>query len=185
MMVRLAQQDVKSFMLPRLCNHCDNAPCIKVCPVQATFQREDGIVMVDNERCVACAYCVQACPYDARFINNDTLTADKCTFCAHRLEDGLLPACVETCVGGARVIGDLKDPNSEINRLLNENQDDIKVLKPEQNTNPHVFYIGMNERFVSHIEGQPAIYDPAAIDNSSSSKQELAIATQGKQGETA
>ncbi|MGF1695357.1 4Fe-4S dicluster domain-containing protein [Vibrio lamellibrachiae] len=154
------QKEAKAFMLPRLCNHCDDAPCIKVCPVQATFQREDGIVMVDNERCVACAYCVQACPYDARFINKETLTADKCTFCAHRLEEGLLPACVETCVGGARVIGDINDPSSEINRLLSENKQDINVLKPEQDTKPHVFYIGMNDRFVSHVEGQAAIYEP-------------------------
>ena len=105
-------------------------------------------------------YCVQACPYDARFINEDTLTADKCTFCAHRLEQGLLPACVETCVGGARVIGDLNDPTSEIRRLITEHQDDIKVLKPNEGTKPHVFYIGMDERFTSHIDGQPAIYDP-------------------------
>lgn len=155
-----AFQDVKSFMLPRLCNHCDNPPCVAVCPVQATFQREDGIVMVDNSRCVACAYCVQACPYDARFINEETLTADKCTFCAHRLEDGLLPACVETCVGGARVIGDINDPNSAVSRLLAEHQKDIKVLKPNENTKPHVFYIGMNERFTQQIEGQAAIYSP-------------------------
>lgn len=155
-----ATNEVKSFMLPRLCNHCDNPPCVAVCPVQATFQREDGIVMVDNSRCVACAYCVQACPYDARFINEETLTADKCTFCAHRLEEGLLPACVETCVGGARMIGDLNDPTSEIHRLMNAHQDDIKVLKPDAGTKPHVFYIGMNERFTRQIEGQPAIYDP-------------------------
>ncbi|WP_261817750.1 sulfate reduction electron transfer complex DsrMKJOP subunit DsrO [Vibrio gallicus] len=153
-------QEVKSFMLPRLCNHCDNPPCVKVCPVQATFQRDDGIVMVDNKRCVACAYCVQACPYDARFINEETLTADKCTFCAHRLEDGLLPACVETCTGGARIIGDINDPNSHISQLMAEHQHDIKVLKPEAKTIPHVFYIGMAERFTSHIDGQAAIYAP-------------------------
>ncbi|BDR13025.1 sulfate reduction electron transfer complex DsrMKJOP subunit DsrO [Vibrio sp. STUT-A11] len=153
-------REAKAFMLPRLCNHCDNPPCVAVCPVQATFQREDGIVMVDNSRCVACAYCVQACPYDARFINQDTLTADKCTFCAHRLEQGLLPACVETCVGGARVIGDLNDPSSEIRNLIAEHQHEIKVLKPNEGTNPHVFYIGMDERFTDHINGQPAIYDP-------------------------
>lgn len=153
-----ASSEVKAFMLPRLCNHCADAPCIPVCPVQATYQRADGIVMVDNERCVGCAYCVQACPYDARFINHQTLTADKCTFCAHRLEAGLLPACVETCVGGARVIGDLNDPNSEINQLLKENADDIKVLKPEQKTAPHVFYIGMADEFTSHIQGNSAIH---------------------------
>ncbi|RJX75218.1 4Fe-4S dicluster domain-containing protein [Vibrio sinensis] len=153
-------KEVQAFMLPRLCNHCENPPCVAVCPVQATFQREDGIVMVDNSRCVACAYCVQACPYDARFINEETLTADKCTFCAHRLEEGLLPACVETCVGGARVIGDINDPNSEIRRLMSLHHADIKVLKPNEGTKPHVFYIGMNERFTQHIEGQAAIYDP-------------------------
>ncbi|MGM3057733.1 4Fe-4S dicluster domain-containing protein, partial [Bacillus cereus group sp. BC334] len=90
-----------------------------------------------------------ACPYDSRFINQETLTADKCTFCAHRLEEGLLPACVETCVGGARVIGDLNDPSSEVNRLLNVYRDDINVLKPNEETKPHVFYIGMNERFTN------------------------------------
>lgn len=84
---------VTNVLLPRLCNHCDQPPRVPVCPVQATFQREDGIVVVDNTRCVGCAYCVQACPYDARFINHETQTADKCTFCVHRLEAGLLPAC--------------------------------------------------------------------------------------------
>jgi len=153
-------KNVKSFTLPRLCNHCENPPCVAVCPVQATFQREDGIVMVDNERCVACAYCVQACPYDARFINDEILAADKCTFCAHRLEKGLLPACVETCVGGARIIGDIKDPNSQISQLIREHKSDIKVLKPEENTQPHVFYIGMDDAFTSKIDGKVAIYDP-------------------------
>lgn len=153
-------KNVTSFMLPRLCNHCENPPCVAVCPVQATFQREDGIVMVDNERCVACAYCVQACPYDARFINEETLTADKCTFCAHRIEEGLLPACVETCVGGARVIGDIKDPGSEISLLMAKHRQEIKVLKPEAGTQPHVFYIGLDNQFVSNVEGKAAIYDP-------------------------
>jgi tetrathionate reductase subunit B len=96
-------------------------------------------------------------PYDARFINEDTLTANKCTFCAHRLEQGLLPACVETCVGGARVIGDLNHPSSEIRRLIAEHQHEIKVLKPNEGTKPHVFYIGMDECFTSHINGQAAI----------------------------
>ncbi|AVH32692.1 sulfate reduction electron transfer complex DsrMKJOP subunit DsrO [Vibrio fluvialis] len=155
-----ATQQVKAFTLPRLCNHCDNPPCVAVCPVQATFQREDGIVMVDNSRCVACAYCVQACPYDARVINEHTLTADKCTFCAHRLEQGLLPACVETCVGGARIIGDLNDPYSQIRKLMAQHQGELKVLKPEANTQPHVFYLGMDERFTSHIQGKAAIYEP-------------------------
>lgn len=143
--------------LPRLCNHCDTPPCVPVCPVQATFQREDGIVLVDNERCVGCGYCVQACPYDARFINHETQTADKCTFCEHRLEAGLLPACVESCVGGARVIGDLNDPDSAISRQMAEHKDDIKVLKPGMGTNPHVFYIGLPDEFVDGIDGQASV----------------------------
>ena len=143
--------------LPRLCNHCDNPPCVPVCPVQATFQRTDGIVLVDSERCVGCGYCVQACPYDARFINKETQTADKCTFCEHRLEVGLLPACVESCVGGARVIGDLNDPDSEISSRIAANKDDIRVLKPGMNTAPHVFYIGLPDEFVDGVDGQATV----------------------------
>lgn len=151
------QQQAAMLSLPRLCNHCDNPPCVPVCPVQATFQREDGIVLVDNDQCVGCGYCVQACPYDARFLNHETKTADKCTFCEHRLEVGLLPACVESCVGGARVIGDLNDSESEISRRMAENKDDIKVLKPNENTVPHVFYIGLPDEFVDGIEGQASV----------------------------
>lgn len=143
--------------LPRLCNHCEEPPCVPVCPVQATFQRSDGIVLVDNERCVGCGYCVQACPYDARFINHETQTADKCTFCDHRLEVGLLPACVESCVGGARVIGDLNDAGSEINRRMEAHKDDIKVLKPDMKTEPRVYYIGLPDEFVNGVDGQASV----------------------------
>ena len=143
--------------LPRLCNHCDEPPCVPVCPVQATFQRTDGIVLVDNERCVGCGYCVQACPYDARFINHETQTADKCTFCEHRLEVGLLPACVESCVGGARVIGDLNDAESAAAQMLKDNAKDIKVLKPGMATAPHVFYIGLPDEFVNGVDGQATV----------------------------
>lgn len=143
--------------LPRLCNHCDNPPCVPVCPVQATFQRTDGVVLVDSKRCVGCGYCVQACPYDARFINHETQTADKCTFCEHRLEAGLLPACVESCVGGARKIGDINDPGSEVSALLKTHKADIKVIKPALGTRPHVFYIGLPDEFVNGIDGQAGV----------------------------
>ena len=145
------------LMLPRLCNHCAEPACLDVCPTGATFQRDDGIVVVNNDWCVGCGYCVQACPYDARFINHETNTADKCTFCAHRLEAGLLPACVESCVGEARIIGDLNDPKSRISRLLREHEPALKVLKPEANTQPRVFYLGMDEAFVSKVDGNPAL----------------------------
>lgn len=144
----------RSAMLPRLCNHCEEPPCLPVCPVQATFQRQDGIVVVDSSRCVGCAYCVQACPYDARFINHDSGTADKCTFCVHRVEAGLLPACVETCVGGARVFGDRNDPASEVSRLIAGAR--TAGLKPDQETRPQVYYIGLDSRLQDKVEGVPA-----------------------------
>ncbi|WP_434623142.1 sulfate reduction electron transfer complex DsrMKJOP subunit DsrO [Azospirillum sp. B2RO_4] len=148
-----------STMLPRLCNHCEDPPCIPVCPTGATYQRRDGIVVVDNSVCVGCAYCVQACPYDARFINHETQTADKCTFCVHRVEAGLLPACVETCVGGARIFGDLKDPDSTVSKLVREQNP--KVLKPEMGTQPRVFYIGLDPKMQGKVDGTPTLWRPA------------------------
>lgn len=148
--IKLGQQ-VHSVVLPRLCNHCEQPPCIPVCPVQATYKRSDGIVVIDNQRCVGCGYCVQACPYDARFINPRTQTADKCTFCLHRVEAGLLPACVETCVGGARIFGDLNNKKSIVATIV-ENQA-TQVLRPEMKTQPQVFYLGLDQRFQSKVEG--------------------------------
>ncbi len=160
-----------TYMLPRLCNHCEDPPCIPVCPTGATFQRRDGIVVVDNTVCVGCAYCVQACPYDARFINHDTQTADKCTFCVHRVDAGLLPACVETCVGGARIFGDLNDPHSTVSELVRGHASDAasdrapdqmpKVLKPEQGTQPRVFYIGLQPAFAGKVDGTPTLWRPS------------------------
>lgn len=143
-------------VVPRLCNHCDQPPCIPVCPVGATFKREDGVVLVDGDKCVGCAYCVQACPYDARFINHHTGKADKCTFCSHRVEAGLLPACVETCVGGARIFGDLNNPESEISRRLSEAGSKTSVLKPEAGTKPRVFYIGLDKELDGRVDGASA-----------------------------
>ena len=143
-------------VLPRLCNHCEQPPCIPVCPVGATFKRQDGIVLVDGERCVGCAYCVQACPYDARFINHHTGKADKCTFCSHRLEAGLLPACVETCVGGARIFGDINNPASEISQRLQAAEGKTRVLKPEAGTQPRVFYIGLDDQLAGRVDGVSA-----------------------------
>jgi tetrathionate reductase subunit B len=138
--------------LPRMCNHCEDPPCLAVCPTGATYQRDDGAVVIDNSRCVGCGYCTQACPYGARFMNEDTLTADKCTFCVHRLDAGLLPACVETCVGGARIFGDLNDPDSEVSRLLASQP--VQVLKPAEGTEPRVFYIGLNEEVRGVVDGE-------------------------------
>jgi len=142
--------NVSRSFLPRLCNHCSEPNCVAVCPTGATYKRkEDGIVVVDPDICIGCKYCIQACPYDARFINPVTGTADKCDFCLHRVSQGLVPACVETCIGKARIFGDINDPDSEISRLIATNP--VSVLRPEKGTQPNVFYIaadhtGENDR---------------------------------------
>lgn len=136
--------DVTRASLPMQCNHCDNPPCESVCPVNATYKREDGLVLINYDKCIGCGYCIQACPYDARFINPITHTADKCTYCVHRLEDeGQQPACVTTCISGARVFGDINDPESEISKLIAKNK--VQVLKPEKNTGPNTYYIMPDE----------------------------------------
>lgn len=144
-------------MVPRLCNQCEEPPCLPVCPVGASFKGQDGVVLVDAERCVGCGYCVQACPYEARFINHETGKADKCTFCSHRIEAGLLPACVETCVGGARIFGDLNDAQSEISKRIGQAQGRTSVLKPEAGTRPNVFYIGLHQGLNGRVQGDSAV----------------------------
>jgi tetrathionate reductase subunit B len=132
--------NVSRAFLPRLCNHCSEPQCVTVCPTGATIKREeDGIVTVDPDLCIGCKYCLHACPYDARFINPVTGSADKCDFCLHRVSQGVMPSCVNTCPGKARIFGDLNDPNSEISKVLNDNR--VTVLRPEMGTVPNVFYI--------------------------------------------
>ena len=133
--------NVSRSFLPRLCNHCSEPPCVTVCPTNATYKREqDGIVVVDQGLCIGCKYCLQACPYDARFINPVNGWADKCDFCAHRVSKDLDPSCVNTCVGGARIFGDLADQESKISALVAKNQ--VTVLRREMGTFPNVYYIG-------------------------------------------
>ncbi|MFZ1057728.1 MAG: 4Fe-4S dicluster domain-containing protein [Candidatus Rokuibacteriota bacterium] len=137
------QQDVlRSFFVPKLCNHCANPPCVQVCPVDATWSTEDGAVLVDKNRCIGCRYCIQACPYGARYLHPKTKTADKCTFCYHRIVRGLLPACVEVCPTQARIFGDLKSQASRLVRFERLNK--IHVLKPDLNTQPKVYYAGLD-----------------------------------------
>jgi tetrathionate reductase subunit B len=146
---------VRRSFLPRLCNHCSKPQCVDVCPTGATWKRaEDGIVVVDPDICIGCKYCIQACPYDARFINPVTGSADKCDFCLHRVSQGLEPSCVNTCIGRARVFGDLNDPKSEISIMVAENP--VTVLRPEMGTQPNVFYIAADhsDPHTSHANGQ-------------------------------
>ncbi|MBI3682505.1 MAG: 4Fe-4S dicluster domain-containing protein [Acidobacteria bacterium] len=139
----VAEADVlRTFFVPKLCNHCANAPCVQVCPVGATFITPDGVVLVDKDYCIGCRYCIQACPYGARFLHPVTLTAEKCTFCYHRLVKGLVPACVEVCPTQARIFGDLRQRRSPLHRFMRFNK--IQVLKPHLNAEPKVFYANLD-----------------------------------------
>jgi len=129
----------KRFFSVMRCNHCEDAPCTTICPTSALYKRPDGIVDFNNERCIACKSCTQACPYDAIYIDPETHTAAKCNYCAHRVDVGLKPACVNVCPTEAIVAGDLDDPVSKISQLVAGNQ--VTVRKPEKGTIPNVFYI--------------------------------------------
>jgi Fe-S-cluster-containing dehydrogenase component/formate-dependent nitrite reductase membrane component NrfD len=121
------------------CNHCDNPPCVTICPVGAMYRRSDAIVDFDPSRCIGCRACQQACPYDAIYVDPDRRTAAKCNFCAHRIEAGMLPACVVACPEQAIVAGDMDDPGSEISSILLREQ--VRVRRPEYGTQPKVFYV--------------------------------------------
>ena len=123
------------------CNHCSNAPCVKICPVKALEKREDGIVDIDRDACIGCRACMQACPYDAIYLNDDSGAVEKCHFCAHRVENNLEPACAVVCPENAIIAGDLHDETSTISKLIAAN--DVLVRSPEQNTGPNVFYKGV------------------------------------------
>jgi Fe-S-cluster-containing dehydrogenase component len=149
--VTLRGRDVLVF-----CNHCDNPPCVRVCPAGATWKRDDGIVAIDEHRCIGCRYCVAACPYGSRSFNwtdprphiahidaaYPTRTAgvvEKCTFCEERLAAGRLPACVEACPERALLFGDLGDPSSEVRRVLDARFSIRR--KPELGTRPQLYYV--------------------------------------------
>jgi Fe-S-cluster-containing dehydrogenase component len=148
--------ELKGKKVPVFCNNCDNPPCVEVCPTQATFKRDDGIVMMDWHRCIGCRYCMAACPYGSRSfnwrdpkpfikdVNPDFPTrtkgvVEKCEFCDERLAEGLPPACVEVCPAKALVFGNLNDPESEVRKLLKENFSIRR--KPGLGTNPEIYYL--------------------------------------------
>ena len=148
--------DTRRFFSVMRCNHCDDAPCITICPVTALFRRDNGIVDFNGDRCIGCKSCMQACPYDALYINPNTNTAEKCNFCAHRVEAQLEPACVIVCPVQAIVSGDLDDSESRISRLIATQE--TAVRKPEANTLPKLHYIDANPSSLiptdqSHTDG--------------------------------
>lgn len=142
--------DTRRDMGVMRCNHCTDAPCVQICPTQALFKREDGIVDFDSSRCIGCKACMQACPYDALYIDEDTHTAAKCNFCAHRIDDGLEPACVVVCPTESIWVGDLADPDSAISRFVAA--EETLTRSPEQGTGPNVHY----------VDASPAVLDPLA-----------------------
>ncbi len=156
--------DARQTPLPVLCNHCENAPCVDVCPTGASVKQDNGIVTIDANTCIGCRYCMVACPYNVRqfigsepqgyfpdkggfnvyekvmYANHEVGTVEKCSFCATRVAAGELPACVLTCPGQARFFGDLDDPASEVSKLIIKHN--AKPLNEEAGTKPNVYYIG-------------------------------------------
>ena len=132
----------KAFFVPKLCNQCENPACVQVCPVGATYQTDDGVVLVDREWCIGCGYCIMACPYGVRFFHPEHKVADKCNFCYHRITKGMQPACVDSCAYGARRIANLRDPDDPVTEIIRNER--VAVLKDEYGTKPHVFYLGLD-----------------------------------------
>jgi tetrathionate reductase subunit B len=133
----------KAYFVPKLCNHCEKPSCVQVCPVGATYKTDDGVVLVDSSWCIGCGYCIPACPYGARYMNPASHTVSKCTFCYHRITQGLKPVCVEMCVLGSRRfanLNDLEDPVTQ--RILSE---PVAVLKEELGNRPRVFYLNLGK----------------------------------------
>jgi len=157
----LEHGDLEMHWMPLACQHCENPPCTKVCPVAATYKRDDGIVMMDNERCIGCRYCMVACPYGVRVFNwgaperptefdtgmvaaRPVGTMEKCTFCVHRITDGQVPSCVWSCPAQARIFGDLNDPESRPSNLIRD-REGYQLLE-ERGTDPKVYYLPPRRR---------------------------------------
>ena len=132
--------DVRRHFAVLRCNHCSDAPCVTICPVNALDKRRDGIVDLDRDACIGCRACMQACPYDALSLHEDRGAVEKCHFCAHRVESGLEPACAVVCPEQAIITGDLHDPASTIAGMVRDL--DTEVRRPEQRTGPNVHYVG-------------------------------------------
>jgi len=131
--------DLLASSEPEQCHHCDSPSCVRVCPTGASFQRDDGVVLINDADCIGCRYCILACPYEARFFRDDRGVVEKCTLCAHRVDRGELPACVETCPSRVRVFGDIGDPGSSASQLLAKRE--YRVHNPETGNGPQIYYL--------------------------------------------
>src|SRR5438445_796966 len=141
----------RAFQVTR-CNQCDHPPCVTACPTTAMYRRPDGIVDFDKDICIGCKACIAACPYDAIFINPEDHSAEKCNFCAHRLDVGLEPACVVVCPTEAILIGNLRDPEARVAQFVN--RDVVAVRRPEKETLPKLFYKGAHQATLDPLAAQ-------------------------------
>jgi len=149
--------DAERLFLPVLCNQCADAPCMNICPTSALFRRNDGIVDLHGDACIGCKACMAACPYDQLFIDPNTRTAEKCNFCANRIENQLQPACVSVCPTECRIFGDLDDPTTKIAQIVA--QQDFSVRKPEKGTGPKIFYLQADDSIMKpEIATRPFIF---------------------------
>ena len=145
--------ETRRFFNVQRCNHCEDAPCVEICPVTSLYQRPDGIVDFDNSRCIGCKACMQACPYDALHLDPATQTASKCNYCTHRVDAGYEPACVVVCPVGAIVSGDLDDAQGRLAQLQNTQR--VQFPKTEKGTHPKLFYVGGDEAALDPLEAPP------------------------------
>ncbi len=153
--------NLKKQYVPVSCQHCENAPCVKVCPVEATYRDENGRILIDYDTCIGCRYCMAACPYNVRVfrweeaVQNPNFNygdsrvperkvgiVEKCTMCKELTDEGKEPRCVQTCPAEARIFGDLDDPGSLVSRLVQ--MEKAETLLPEKGTEPQVYYLGLN-----------------------------------------
>ncbi len=135
------QEVTKAFFFPKLCCHCTQTPCVQLCPVGASYRTLDGVILVDEKRCIGCGYCVQACPYGSRFIHPTQHVASKCTLCYHRITRGMTTACVQACPVGARLLGDMKKPGDKVAEIIATER--VQILQPELLTEPNCYYLGL------------------------------------------
>jgi tetrathionate reductase subunit B len=135
----------KKHFIPCMCNHCENAPCVKMCPVNASYKRKDGIVLIRYERCIGCRYCMLACPYNVRYVDPERHVIDKCNFCVHLVDRNLSPACVKACPSRAKISGNLNDRKSKIAVIIKTYADKIKTYKQWLKTESKVYYLGLPE----------------------------------------